>query len=156
MRASPWEILKSVMVMYNNKQILTSILKTAQMGQTGIRSLLDVKMDSGLRRELRSQLQEYAAIETQAQSLAAHRGWQLRSLDPAMEFLAGRMTRMKLTGNKTDSRIADMMIQGNTQGMIKSLRDIHRYSGSDKQVTTLSQKLLTCETANIRQMQPYL
>ena len=142
--------------MLNNKEILTSILKTSQMGQTGIRSLLNVKMDASLRRDLRSQLQEYASIESQAQSIAARRGWHPRSLDPAMEFLAGRMTRMKLTGNKTDSRIADMMIQGNTQGMVKSLRDIHRYAGSDQQVCNLSQKLLNCETANIRQMQDYL
>ena len=142
--------------MRNNKQILTSVLKTAQMGQTGIRSLLDVSMGSGLHRELKSQLREYQSIETQAQALAEARGWQLRSLDPAMAYLAGRMTRMKLLGNASDSRIADMMIQGNTQGMIKSLRDIHQYSGSDSPVTGLSQKLLDCETANIRQMQPYL
>ena len=142
--------------MLTNKEILTSILKTSQMGKTGIRSLLNVKMDTALRRDLRSQLQEYAVIESQAQSIAARRGWHLRSLDPAMEFLAGRMTRMKLTGNKTDTRIADMMIQGNTQGMIKSLRDIHRYAGSDQQVCSLAQKLLNFETANIRQMQDYL
>ena len=142
--------------MKNNRQILTSILKTAQMGQTGIRSVLDVSMSSGIHRELKSQLREYKAIEDQAHSIASERGWKLRDLDPAMGYLAGRMSRMKLVGNPSDSRIADMMIQGNTQGMIKSLRDIHRYSGSDGPVAALSQKLLDCEMANVRQMQPYL
>lgn len=142
--------------MKNNKQILTSILKTSQMGQTGIRSVLDVNMSSGIHKALKSQLREYELMEAEAQSLADSRGWKLKSLDPAAAYLAGRMTRMKLSGNKSESRIADMMIQGNTQGMIKSLQDMHQYTGSDRAVSNLSQKLLDFETANIRQMQNFL
>ena len=63
---------------------------------------------------------------------------------------------MKLTGRNTDSKIAGMMIQGNTRGMIKGLKNIHQFGGQDEQIHILSQKLLDCETANIRQMQGYL
>ena len=49
-----------------------------------------------------------------------------------------------------------MMIIGNTRGMIKSLKNIHRYDNHDQQVQILSQKLLDCETANIRQMEAFL
>ena len=66
------------------------------------------------------------------------------------------MTRMKLGGRNTDSKIADMMIQGNTRGMIKGLKTLHQFGQQDEQINTLSQKLLDCETANIRQMQGYL
>ena len=69
---------------------------------------------------------------------------------------ADMMTRMKLTGGNTDSKIAGMMIQGNTRGMIKSLKDLHQYNKQDYQIKSLTQKLLDCETANIRQMQSYL
>ena len=51
---------------------------------------------------------------------------------------------------------SDMMIQGNTKGMKKSLKDLHQFTGDDERVRTLSQKLLDCENANIRQMQQYL
>ena len=64
--------------------------------------------------------------------------------------------RMKLGGRGSDSKIADMMILGNTRGMITSLKDIHRYDNQDQQVQILSQKLLDCETANIRQMESFL
>ena len=66
------------------------------------------------------------------------------------------MTRVKLNRRNTDSKIADMMIQGNTKGMIKGLKNIHQFPDQDDQVSTLSQKLLDCETANIRQMQTFL
>lgn len=142
--------------MKNSKEILSSLLKTTQMGQVGIRSLLDVSMRPGLRKALESQLREYDSIETEAHSIATQRGWELPELDPAVRFLADRMTRMKLGGNNTDSKIADMMIQGNTKGMIKGLKNLHQFAGTDQQVSILSQKLLDCENANIRQMQGFL
>ena len=63
---------------------------------------------------------------------------------------------MKLVGQNADSKIADMMIQGNTRGMVKGLKDIHQFAQQDEQVCSLSQKLLDTQTANIRQMQGYL
>ena len=126
------------------------------MGQIGIRSVLDTSMRPGLRKALESQLKEYDDIESEAHSIASQRGWELDELDPAIRLMSNMMTRMKLRGKNTDSKIADLMIQGNTKGMIKSLKDIHQYPETDDRISTLSQKLLDCENANIRQMQGFL
>ena len=142
--------------MKNSKEILSSLLKTTQMGQIGIRSVLDTSMRPGLRKALESQLHEYDSIETEAHSIATQRGWELPELDPAVRFMADMTVRMKLNGKNTDSKIAGMMIQGNTKGMIKGLKNLHQFAGQDEQIGILSQKLLDCETANIRQMQGYL
>ena len=142
--------------MKNSKEILSSVVKTAQMGQTGIRSVLDTSMRPSLRKALESQLQEYDSIETEAHTIASQRGWELKELDPGVRMMTDMMTRMKLHGRNTDSKIADMMIQGNTRGMVKGLKNLHQFPSSDSQVQMVSQKLLDCETANIRQMQGYL
>lgn len=142
--------------MKNNKEVLSSVLKTTQMGQIGIRSVLDTSMRPALRKALESQLQEYDSIETEAHAIASQRGWELRELDPAIRAMSNMMSRMRLTGGNHDSKIAGMMIQGNTRGMIKGLKNLHEFAQHDSQVTTISQKLLDTETANIRQMQPYL
>ena len=142
--------------MKNSKEVLSSVLKTTQMGQVGIRTVLDASMRPGLRKALESQLQEYDAIETEAHSIASQRGWELPELDPAMRFMADMTTRMKLSRGNSDSKIADMMIQGNTNGMIKGLKNLHQFPAQDSQISTLSQKLLDCENANIRQMQGFL
>ena len=142
--------------MKNSKEILSSVLKTTQMGQIGIRRVLDTSMRPALRKALESQLHEYDTIETEAHSIATQRGWELKELDPSVRMMADMMTRMKLHGSNTDSKIAGMMIHGNTKGMIKGLRNIHQFADQDAQVQTVSQKLLDCETANIRQMQGYL
>ena len=142
--------------MKTSKQILSSVLRTTQMGQVGIRSVLDTSMRPGLRKALESQLQEYDAIESEAHSIASARGWELSELDSAVRLMTDMMTRMKLHRTNSDSRIAGMMIQGHTKGMIKGLTDLHQFPDSDGQIRVLSQKLLDCETANIRQMQSFL
>ena len=142
--------------MKGSKEILSSLLKTTQMGQIGIRSVLDTSMRPALRKALESQLQEYDSIETEAHTIASQRGWELEELDPGVRMMTDMMTRMRRHGRNTDSKIAGMMIQGNTKGMIKGLKNIHQFANQDSQVQILSQKLLDCETANIRQMQGYL
>ena len=142
--------------MKTSKEILSSVLKTTQMGQVGIRSVLDASMRPGLRKALESQLQEYDSIETEAHAIAFQRGWEVKELDPGVRFFSDMMTRVKLNRRNTDSKIADMMIQGNTKGMIKGRKNIHQFPDQDDQGSTLSQKLLDCETANIRQMQTFL
>ncbi len=136
--------------------MLSSLLKTTQMGQVGIRSVLDTTMRPGLRKALESQLREYDCIETEAHSIASQRGWELPELEPGVRFMADMMTRMRLAYGNTDSKIAGMMIQGNTRGMITGLKNAHQFSQQDEPVSTLSQRLLDCETANIRQMQSFL
>ena len=142
--------------MKNSKELLSSVLKTTQMGQVGIRSVLDMSMRPGLRKALESQLREYDTIECEAHAIATQRGWELPEVDPAVRFLSDIMIRSKLTRGNCDSKIADMMIRGNTKGTVKGLKDIHQFSGNDEKVRTLSQKLLDCENANIRQMQTFL
>lgn len=145
-----------VMHMKTSKEMLSSILKTTQMGQVGIRSVLDTSMRPGLRKALESQLQEYDIIESEAHAIASQRGWDLPELDPMVRFMSGMMSRAKLSRGNADSKIAGMMIQGNTRGMIKGIKNQHQFNKQDEQVNVLTQRLLDCESANIRQMQNFL
>ena len=142
--------------MKKSEQMLGTLLKTIQTGQVEIRSLLDTSLGSGLRNTLESQLREYDSMETEAYTIALQRGWELPELDPGRRFLRDRVTRMKLNGYHTDSRIADILILGNTKGMIRGLKELHSVKPKDQQIRILSQKLLDCETAHIRQMQRFL
>lgn len=126
------------------------------MGQVEIRSVLDTTLGSSLRNTLEAQLREYDSIETEAYTIALQRGWDLPELDFGRRILKDRLTRMKINGHNTDSSIADILIRGNTKGMIRGLKNLHQFEGQDHQIRTLSQKLLDCETAHIRQMQGFL
>jgi hypothetical protein len=144
------------MKMNDNKMLLDSILSTVQMGQIGIRSVMDNAVRTDLKKALRSQLKEYDTFETEAQRIAASKNLKLKEVNPAVRTMADMMSRAKLCYNKTDSKIAAMMIQGNTRGMIIGLKDQHRCARADSDIQALSQKLLDTEQSNIQQMQGYL
>ena len=142
--------------MKGSKDILSSILKTTQMGQTGIRCVLKLPLRSTLRTALKEQLEEYDSIEQEAQSIASSRGWTLEELDPTVKSMAKMVTRTRLSFGNVNSKVAAMMIQGNIRGIIKGYTNIHQLYESDERVSTLIQKLLDCESANVKQMQGFL
>lgn len=142
--------------MKDSKEILASVLHTTQMGQTGIRSVRDNATSAGLKHELDQQLKQYDAIEKEALRLAASRGWSLTDVHPALRKMSDVMSRARLVGGNVDSKIAGMLIQGNTRGMILGIRNLHQIHDADTQVTQLAQKLLDRETINIQKTQSYL
>lgn len=142
--------------MKSNKDVLASILKTTQMGQVGIRAVTDYVSRVDLKKALQDQLKEYDAIEREANAIAATRGWELKDLDPMAKMMSKMYSRTNLSFGNADSKVAAMMIQGNTRGMIKGLKNIHHCQDTDNRIKTVSQKLLDCEAANIKQMQGYL
>lgn len=149
-------ILLPVMTMKDSKQILTTIIRTTQMGRNGIRAILPASMRPGLRKTLQTQLLQYDAIETEALSIASQRGWELPESDPGLQFLSRLMTKTRLAYGNADSKIADMMIQDNTRRMVRCLKDMHQSEKEDPQVGVLSQRLLDCQSAGIRQLQSFL
>ena len=144
------------MKMKDSKEMLTAVLHTTQMGQTGIRSVLDNAISSGLQDEMRDQLKEYDTIEKEALRLAAERGWELTNLNPALRKMSDLMSKAKLIGGEVDSKIAGMLIQGNTRGLILGIKNMHAVPKKDVQITQLAQRLIDREAVNIRKAQPFL
>ena len=158
----PWGILPlqkhiqfPVIHMNNSQEVLTSLLKAAQLSQTGIRSVLDQAMAPELSGILKHQLRELNGIESEARALASQRGWELEELELVVRFLTDRRNRRKLRCDATNSAIADLLIQNHSKTRIRELKQLHRYPGRDP-ISTLSQKLIDCQTAAIRQLEPFL
>lgn len=142
--------------MKSNKELLTSVLHTVQMGQTGIRSVRDSAVRPALQQELDEQLKEYDTIEKEALRLAENRGWELSNVNPMVRTMSSMMSQMKLMGGEVDSKIAGMLIQGNTRGIILGVKNLNRSKQDDTQVTQLAQRLLNRENINIQKSQIYL
>ena len=145
-----------VMKMKGSKDILSSILKTTQMGQIGIRSILNEPLQPSLRTELRNELREYNAIEQEAHGIARERGWKPKELNPAIKGMTHMMTHTRLSYGELDSKAAAMMIRGNTRGIIKGFKNLNQFPPSDRQVSALAQRLIDIEEANNHQLQGFL
>ena len=95
-------------------------------------------------------------IEQEALSIAQQRGWEIEQLDPMLKLMSKTYAKTNLMFGNTDSRIAAMMINGNTKGVVKGIKNRHHGNRSDLKIDKLGEKLLSFENANIQQMQEYL
>ena len=142
--------------MINSKRVLNDIIKTSQMGINGINTVMPQTKQPALRQALKVQRREYSDIEQQAKLLAQRKGYPIDQLKPINRKLGALISRGQLIGGDADSKIAGMMIQGNTRGMILSLKNMRRCNSPDPQVAELSQKLLETEKNHIETMEGFV
>lgn len=142
--------------MYNNENVLNDIVKATQMGIGGITAVLDAAKQPALRMALKQQRREYTQIQQQARALAAKLGHPVSALPPVTVGMSAAMARGQLLLGRKDEKIAGMMIQGNTRGVIQSLKNMRRCNQPAPEVAALAQKMLDTERSNIIQMEGFL
>lgn len=142
--------------MINSQRVLSDIIKTSQMGINGINVVMDKTSQPALRQALKVQRREYSDIEQQAKLLAQRKGWKIDQIKPITRRMGAMMSKTQLLMGEPDSKIAGMMIQGNTRGMLLSLKNMRRCNQPDSQVAELAQKLLDTEKNNIMSMEGFV
>ena len=138
------------------RQLLASILHIAKSEQFCIQCMLNRLIEPTLRSALESQMQDYISIEQQAYAVGSAMGWDLPDSLSAKTVLKNFAMQIQLRCTSTDSKIAEHLILCNTKAIIKIMKYKNLYLQPHKQIDTLSQKLLDCETLSIRQLQSFL
>lgn len=136
--------------------MLNQIRKTTAMGQVGIQAVMKQCGVGTLHGVLQQQLSEYDAIYREADLLLREHAGKPEQLNPLAKWGAAMTAGRKLHSDASDSKIAEMMIEGNTKGMVKSIRAIRTMGILDPKVSALSNRLLQTEQANIAEMKAYL
>ena len=137
--------------------MLNSIRKSTEMGIYGIQTVMEETGDPALYKELRSQLEEYEKIYEEADDLLRDRGGKTQNVNPMAKLGSSMSAKMKIRMAKNpDAKVAELMMQGNTKGMIKSIHNNRTINVLDPKVSTLSNRLLQTEQANIDTLKTYL
>ena len=142
--------------MINSQRVLNDVIKTSQMGINGINVVMEKTRQPALRQALKIQRREYSDIEQQAKLLAQRKGYKIDQIKPITRRMGTMMSKAQLMVGEADSKIAGMMIQGNTRGMILSLKNMRRCNKPDSQVAELAQKLLDTEKNHIDSMEGFV
>ena len=142
--------------MLSENQLLNHIYQTAEMGREGIQSVLKYAEEPSLVQALNSQLSEYQQIQNSAGSMLHARGEPPKGLGPMAKISSEAMSTVKAMADPSATKIAEMMIQGSTMGVTKSLRTIRDCELRDDGVRKLADKLVKTEQANIEEMKQFL
>lgn len=140
----------------HDEKMLTSVLHTVQMGQSGIRCVMEKAVSADLKKEMKQQLEVYDAMEKEALNLGTRKGLQLTNIHPAILRMSEAMAKMRLMSGQRDSKIAGMLIQGNTRGVILGSKNLHHGQSVDPQIRELTQRLVAQEKCSIENTQQFL
>lgn len=67
------------------------------------------------------------------------------------------MLQAHTIADHSTSRLAELMIRGNTMGTVQMTRRLHQLSvGADRELVALGQQLLCAEEQNIQEMKRFL
>ena len=137
-------------------ELLQYVHETAAMGVLGLQDLLPQAESSGMRQSLRSQIREYQDIAHSSAQLLQAKGAQPKDPGLMARLSSQAMATVKTLADSSDSKLAEMVIQGNNMAVTKGLKHLHDYRGNDPKIRALAEKLLAAEQANVSQMQPFL
>ncbi len=142
--------------MLNEAQLLNHIYQTAEMGCEGIQSVLKYADEPRIVDALNNQLSEYQKLQNSAETMLHARGEHPKGIGALAKMGSEAMSTMKTMMDHSATKIAEMMIQGSTMGVTKSLRTIRDCDLKDERVRDLADKLLKTEEANITEMKKFL
>ena len=140
----------------NDEKMLNLISKNAEMGVVGIDAVKDYAKGDKFKKELLNQREEYNKIYSSAHNMLVENGCDVSHPSAMAKMSTEMMSRMKTMADPTDSKIAEMMLQGSAMGVAKVIRNANEYTGESKQIRDLAHKLQQTEELNIENMKRYL
>ena len=140
----------------NDIDLLSHVYQTAEMGQDGIRSVLRCSQNPDLNKALLRQMEEYDRLHNAAERMLLERGVQPEGVGAMAKMSSEMMSAMKTMVDSSATKIAEMMIQGSTMGVTKSLRTLRDCGTAEEPVRQLAEKLLKTEQSNIEEMKGFL
>lgn len=137
-------------------ELLQLMYKNAEIGRDGLDKLIERTDDRTFRRVMAQQYAEYQEVLNETEQKLQSLGEQPRGNSAMSKGMVGWMTRMEAAMDDSTTKMAEMLIEGSTKGVIKLTRELHDYEGEDEQTKKLADKLLKTEQTNIEQLRRFL
>ena len=142
--------------MDQNREFLSEIARSARMGKEATVVLMDKVTDEQMRREIAQRKAEYSDLEHRADDLLAQTGTQPEPLPMMSKAGLWMGMQMETLTDKSDSHIAEIMIQGSGMGIIEMTKNKKRFSGAQQDTMALADDFLAMEEGGIERMKVFL
>jgi len=136
-------------------ELLQYIYKTADMGCEGI-DAVEKHAEQKLLEELRRERNEYETIRSDADQMIRKAGDEPAGTGVMAKMSADMMAAGQMMMDDSRAKIAEMMIQGTTMGIVKTIRHLKDYEGHDEKARQLGERLLNLQEENVEKMKAYL
>lgn len=143
----------------DNKEFLQKMYKIVDMGSHSCKKLLeDLKdKDNKIIDTISDIDKEYLSFKEEILSLFDKYGVEKVNNNSMAKMGSSMEMKMEVMNDNSDAKIADMLIRGNTMGVIEIEKDLNNFEGKvDKELIKVGKKLLEFQNNSITKLKEYL
>jgi len=145
--------------MYNkdsNADLMNIVYQNAKMGIESIDYILPKIANSNFKKDLASQMAGYLNFLSRASAKMRQLNRRPQDLGFFIKIPLCVMIKLKMCVDNSESHIAEMMIEGSTQGLIETQRVFNRAKNLDGDISQIGCEVIYFEQKCINQLRNYL
>lgn len=137
-------------------ELLNFLRQNAEMGLNTLKQINGIIEPGELRKTIEKQLLEYKNVFDQCSRKLESIGGDAKNVNQAVKTTAGIMINVKTLTDKSDEKIAKMIIEGSTMGIIEINKKLKAYVDVEDDIKNIGYKLLVIEQKDIDEMKHFL
>ena len=137
-------------------EILREVNKNSKIGIDGINFILEKAIDNDFKNMLYSQKDEYQNIYDRSKNLLLQNNEYLENTQTLQKAMSWIGIQMSTLTNATDSKLAEILIQGNDMGIIKGTKLLNSLPFKTNGIRNLLNDFVELQQENIEELKKYL
>ena len=137
-------------------QILKEINKDAKMGMDSITMVSNKVQDQKFKKLLDQQHNEYQNIFDRTQELLVQENESIQDVPSMQKAMAWTGIQMNTMNDKSNSKLSELLIQGNGMGVIKGTKLLNESSFTTSEIENLLSDFVRLQEKNIDDLKKFL
>ena len=142
--------------MDNNRYILNELNKGLKMGMDSISNVSEKVQDDRFKQDLKYQYDEYNKILNEVNNELTNYDDFPKELNPMQKAVAWIGVEMNTITDKSNSKIAELMIQGTNMGIIEGVKLLNQNPYADEKVKNVLNEFIKFQENTVEQLKKYL
>lgn len=138
-------------------KIVNYIMQNCEMGISSLKKLREMLESNEMQQELSEELKSYKSIYDKASRVNENLHGERTPVNMMQKFMAKMGVTMNMMMDKSDSHIAEMLIQGTNMGIIELNKILNSNPDySNEEILSILKELLEFEERRINKLKAYL
>ena len=136
-------------------QLLQDVVRNARTGRDAVEQLMD-KTEGGIKAKLHKERETYAHTQKEGESALSDAGGRAEPTGPMARAGMWMGIQMETLTDRSDSHIAEILIQGATMGVIEMTKALNTYGHADPSARDLANRFVAQQNAAIERQKGFL
>lgn len=144
------------MLIHEDREILNETYRNTKMAVDAIYAVIGKIEDEDLALDLNRQVGKFNDFKERAEEKLLENGYQPEKSSAAQQMMLKISAKANAAMDTSAGHIADMMIQGNTKGIVSMLKTVNANKNASTYAYELANELMDFEERTIEKLKDYL